>query len=124
MKKPKVEDVEVAVETFHKTMIVARADVMDKLCSDKLIYGHSSGLVQNKEEFIDDLVNGSFDFKSITTPEQTITLSGNTAVVRHIFQASAIHEGEPVEIRIGNLQVYQLSDNGKWLLLARQAYKL
>jgi ketosteroid isomerase-like protein len=56
--------------------------------------------------------------------DQTITISGNTAIVRHIFMAKGTNAGEPVDVRIGNVQVYQRQEDGKLRLLARQAYKL
>ncbi|MBC9798183.1 nuclear transport factor 2 family protein [Sinomicrobium weinanense] len=121
---PTVADVEAAVSEFNRALENPGREVLERLCSEKLTYGHSSGLVQDREAFIVDVLNGPFDFLEVTAPEQTITLSGNTAVVRHIFQASATRDGEPLEIRIGNMQIYKLSDEGQWLLLARQAYKL
>ncbi len=81
-------------------------------------------LIQDRAGFIDDIVNGPFDFSSVEAPDQTIHISGNTAIVRHIFLAKASNAGEPVDIRIGNVQVYQKGKNGKLRLLARQAYKL
>ncbi|THV58174.1 nuclear transport factor 2 family protein [Flagellimonas alvinocaridis] len=121
---PKVSDVEAVVLEFNKALENPTKEVLEKLCSDKMTYGHSSGLVQDKATFIDDVLNGPFDFQSVAGPEQTITLSGNTAVVRNIFLASATKDGEPLEIKIGNMQIYELSQEGEWQLLARQAFKL
>ncbi|NNE78340.1 MAG: nuclear transport factor 2 family protein [Pricia sp.] len=121
---PTKDEVAMAVKNFNKAMVDPDEKILENLCSDELTYGHSSGLIQNKTEFIDDLVNGPFDFSSVEAPEQTIHLSGNTAIVRHIFLAQATNKGEPVDIRIGNVQAYHRDDDGKWKLLARQAYKL
>lgn len=120
----KIEDVEKAVNALNDAIVNPEKSALEKLCSDKLTYGHSSGLLQNKDEFIDDLMNGPFDFSSVTAPDQTIYLSGTTAIVRNIFLAQATKEGQPLDIKIGNIQVYEMSDNGQWQLLARQAYKL
>ncbi len=121
---PTKDEVESAVVNFNKAMVDPTEELMDELCSEKLTYGHSSGLIQNKAEFVDDIVNGPFDFLSVEALDQTINLSGNTAIVRHIFLAKASNKGEPVDIRIGNVQVYQRGGNGSLKLLARQAYKL
>jgi len=122
--EPKIADVEKAVKALNDAIVNPEKSALEKLCSDKLTYGHSSGLVQNKDEFIDDLINGPFDFSSVTAPDQTIYLSGTTAIVRNIFFAQATKEGEPLDIKIGNIQVYEMSNNGQWQLLARQAFKL
>ncbi len=119
-----IDEVQQAVTTFNKAMVDPTVELMETLCAENLTYGHSSGLIQNKAAFIDDIVNGPFDFSFVEAPEQTIHISGNTAIVRHIFLAKATNAGNPVDIRIGNVQVYQKDEHGKLRLLARQAYKL
>ena len=119
-----MDEVQRAVSTFNEAMVNPTAELMEALCADALTYGHSSGLIQNKAEFIDDIVNGPFDFSSVEAPDQTIHISGNIAIVRHIFLAKATNAGVPVNIRIGNIQVYQKDQEGRLRLLARQAYKL
>ena len=117
-------DVEKTVLAFNDAMVNVQKEVLESLCADELSYGHSSGLIQNKDEFIDDLINGPFDFSSLIGEYQTINLSDNTAVVRHIFVAEGTRDGNPANVRIGNMQVYQQQEDGTWKLLARQAYKL
>tara|TARA_R110000868_G_scaffold127458_6_gene335119 strand:+ start:1798 stop:2346 length:549 start_codon:yes stop_codon:yes gene_type:complete len=119
-----IGEVQQAVATFNKAIVDPTVELMERLCAEELTYGHSSGLIQNKAEFIDDIVNGPFDFSSVEAPDQAIHISGNTAIVRHIFLAKATNAGNPVDIRIGNVQVYQKDEHGKLRLLARQAYKL
>lgn len=121
---PTLEEVQEAVSTFNMAVVDPTAELMETLCAKELTYGHSSGLIQDREVFIDDVVNGPFDFSSVEAPEQTIRISGNTAIVRHIFLAKATNAGQPIDIRIGNVQVFQKGKDGKLRLLARQAYKL
>lgn len=121
-----VNDDEIAevITVFNNAMINRDRAALEYLCSDQLSYGHSSGLIQNKAEFITDIMEGPFHFLSISTPEQTMMLDGDTAVVRHILTADATRDGEPVAIKIGNVQVYKKAPDGSWKLLVRQAYKL
>ncbi|GBF17860.1 MULTISPECIES: nuclear transport factor 2 family protein [Arenibacter] len=119
-----IDEVQRTVSTFNEAMVNPSTELMDSLCADELTYGHSSGLIQNKAAFIDDIVNGPFDFLSLEAADQTITISGNTAIVRHIFLAKGTNAGEPADVRIGNTQVYQKARDGALKLLARQAYKL
>ena len=119
-----VAEVEIAVRNFYEAVVDPTSENLDKVCADGLTYGHSIGVIQDKDQFIDDLLNGPYDFTSVNTEGQTINLSGDIAVVRHNFVAEALHEGEPTNIRLGCLQIYQLSAEGIWKLLARQGYKL
>ncbi|MCK0147656.1 nuclear transport factor 2 family protein [Arenibacter sp. F26102] len=118
------DEVQHAVMAFNIAMVDPTVELMEALCAEELTYGHSSGLIQDRAAFIDDIVNGPFNFLSVEAPDQTIHISGNTVIVRHIFLARATNEGEPVDIRIGNVQVYQKGKDSKLRLLARQAYKL
>jgi ketosteroid isomerase-like protein len=53
---------------------------------------------------------------------QTLTVSGDVALVRHHFSAQALKGTEVVPTEIENFQVWQKQD-GKWLLAGRQAFK-
>ena len=118
-------DVAAAVEQFMKGIMSADENTLKSITADGLVYGHSSGKVQNKSEFIDEICSGKpFVYLNIKPLEQTVNISGDVAVVRHIFTSETRNvDGEPGNIRIGNVLIWQLQD-GKWKLLARQAYKL
>ena len=116
--------IETAVAEFNQLMITPKAQSFESFCSDALSYGHSSGLTQNKAEFINDVVNGPYHFTSVTSPDLSISISGNTGIARFVFLATAIKDAQQIDIRIGCVQVYQLDQNNQLKLLARQAYKL
>lgn len=114
--------VKAAVELLRSAIKAPDTTLLKDLTADQLTYGHSSGTIQDKDEFIEDLVHGPFDFTAVDFTDQGIWVSGSTAIVRHTFEAKAANAGEPVDIRIGNILVY-VKQEGKWKLLARQAYK-
>ena len=119
-----IEKVALAINNLSQAMVNRDSAALHNLMMEKLTYGHSSGKIENKQEFIDEVVNGDFDFISIDTEEQTIFLSGDdTAIVRHFFHTKAISADKPVDIRIGNMMVLR-KQKGQWKILARQAYKL
>jgi hypothetical protein len=112
------------VSAFNQAMVDRDKATLESLTMDELSYGHSSGKIENKEAFINEIVNGDFDFISTDTEDQTVLFSGaETALVRHIFLIEALNKGEEVSIRIGNMMVFKKQQN-QWKLLARQAYKL
>lgn len=118
------KEVAMAVENLIKGFVDADKDLLDKMTAEELIYGHSSGKVQNKTEFIDEVISGKpLDYVKFDLEGQTIKVTGKTAVVRHILNAETISNGAPGKLRIGNVLIWQ-NQKGKWKLLARQAYKL
>lgn len=117
------KEVENAVEVLNSTLVDPEKGSLEQMTSENLSYGHSSGKIQDREEFVDDLINGPFDFLSIDTSDESIHISGATAIARHVFSAKGTNKGEPADVHIGIILVFQ-KQNGILLLLARQAYKL
>ncbi|MDY7533594.1 nuclear transport factor 2 family protein [Pseudomonas sp. Bout1] len=121
---PAATDKDVAVAVDHLTQAMLHKDIsqLQALTANNLTYGHSSGKIQNKQEFIADIETGRSGFKTLEMQKQTITLNGDTALVRNHFSAQAVNSGVEVPTEIENFQVWQ-KQKGKWLLIGRQAYK-
>ena len=112
-----------AVENLKKGIVDADKAALEDITVAELSYGHSSGKIEDKAQFVEALASGKSDFKNMDLTEQTITVSGNTALVRHDLKASVVDSGNPADIHLGVLLVWQ-KQKGQWKLLARQAYKL
>ena len=112
-----------AVEKLRKAMIDGNKEELENIVSDKLSYGHSGGHVEGKDEFVEKIVSGKSDFVTIDLKDQTINISGKTAVVRHKLNATTNDNGKPGEVHLAILLIFQ-KDHKQWKLLARQAVKL
>jgi ketosteroid isomerase-like protein len=119
------DETEVAarVESLRQAMVDADGSKLKELSSPDLSYGHSSGKLENQAEFIEKIAHGGSDFVSIELQNQTIQILGDVAVVRHNLAAHTKDGGVEKDIKIGIMLVWQKQKN-KWLLIARQAYKL
>ncbi|RWR02321.1 hypothetical protein ED28_08040 [[Pantoea] beijingensis] len=113
-----------AVEVMRQAMLNVNQGVLEKVSAPNLTYGHSSGKLENRAEFIDDLVTGRSDFKTLNLNNQTIDVNDDVAVVRHTLEAKTNDSGKPGEVKIGVMQIWKKDKAGEWKLLARQAYKL
>lgn len=112
-----------AVEALKKAMIDADKTALENLAADGLSYGHSSGKVEDKAEFVRAIVSGESDFVTIDLTEQTIKIVGNSAIVRHKLFAKTNNKGQAGTANIAILLVWQ-KQKGRWKLLARQAVKI
>jgi hypothetical protein len=112
-----------AVETLRKQMVDPNKESLDALLMDGLSYGHSTGRLDTKASLMESLLNGSSDFVTITLSDQTIQVSGKTAIVRHKLMATTNDSGKPGEAKLAVLLVWQ-KEHKDWKLLARQAVKL
>jgi ketosteroid isomerase-like protein len=112
-----------AVEAFRNAMLKADRSQFEALAADQLSYGHSSGRIENKAEFIDAATSGRSTWKFITLTDQTTQIVGNTAIVRHTLTGETERDGKTNPVKIGVLMVWHKPD-GQWKLLARQAVRL
>jgi ketosteroid isomerase-like protein len=112
-----------AVEKLRIAMIDANKSVLEEMVSDSLSYGHSTGRLENKAEFVGNIVSGKSDFVTIKLLEQTISVVHNNAIVRHILDATTNDSGKPGAVKLKILLVWT-KEKGKWILLARQAVKI
>ena len=116
--------IEERVKALTELMIKPEEDALLQLTAKGLTWGHSTGTIESRKEFINSLVSGRFNFTLIDIQSQTVSVLEGTAVARHVLVAETHHTGEDRGlIRIGVVLVWcKLED--EWLLLARQAYKL
>ena len=113
-----------AVDALNKAMVGRDKAQLEALSAPQLSYGHSAGRIENRQQFIDNLMTGPSQFRFINLSEQTVEVSGNEAIVRHLFVAETQNrDGQVTPVRIGVLQVWQ-KQGADWRLLARQAYRL
>ncbi|MDO8343012.1 MAG: nuclear transport factor 2 family protein [Cellvibrio sp.] len=110
------------VEQLRLAMIDGDSKALRALSAPQLSYGHSSGNMEDQAAFIDKIASGKSDFVTMELADQTISISGDVALVRHKLNADIKDGGVPNRIHLGVLLVWQ-KQAGDWKLLARQAFK-
>lgn len=116
-------DVAAAVEKLRAAMMSAKAADLNAIAADNLLYGHSSGRLETKAEFVDTIVSGRSVFVTIDITDQKIKVTGDTAIVRHTFEAKTNDNGKPGSVKIGIMLAWQ-KQKGEWKLLGRQAFRM
>lgn len=117
------KEVFLAVETLRKAMIDGNKHMLETLAAHDLSYGHSSGKVEDKASFVENIASGKSDFVTIALEEQTVKIVGDVAIVRHKLTAETKDGGKPATVNLKVLLIWQ-KQAGKWQLLARQAVKI
>ncbi|CRL47392.1 nuclear transport factor 2 family protein [Pseudomonas sp. URMO17WK12:I11] len=120
---PGEREVASAVDHLTQAMLHKNISELKTLTAENLTYGHSSGKVQDKSEFIADIETGKSAFKTLEMQNQTINVSGDVALVRNHFSAQALKGTEVIPTEIENFQIWQ-KKGGKWLLVGRQAFHI
>jgi|SoiMethySBSTD1v2_1073268.scaffolds.fasta_scaffold4017504_1 ketosteroid isomerase-like protein len=112
-----------AIDDLRKAMLAADQAGLEALVADQLSYGHSGGVIESKGQFVTVIASKKTIYKSITLSEPSVAVVGNNAIARHIFSAETEADGKAGSARVGVLQVWTKQD-GRWKLLARQAFRL
>lgn len=115
--------VSAAVEKLKLAMVSGERAALESIAADQLSYGHSGGLVETKAQFVEKIASGASDFVTIDLKNQTITISGNTAIVRHELHAATNDNTKPGEVHLRIMLVFQ-KQGKEWKLLGRQAVKI
>ena len=115
--------VNAAVAGLTTAILQADGAALGRLVADQLSYGHSSGFLETKAQFIDVIASKKTIYKSISLSEPSTVVTGDNAIVRHIFTSTTETGGKTSTSSIGILQVWQRQGGG-WKLLARQAFRL
>jgi hypothetical protein len=102
-------------------MVAGDKPALEKLTLDELSYGHSSGRLENKAEFIATLTSGKAGFTAIELSDQTVNIVDKVALVRHVFNGTRRNDSGHMKLSI--LTVW-LQQQDQWKMLARQAAKL
>lgn len=115
--------VEDAVTHLTKLMTTPDSISLDKMLLNNLSYGHSSGKVQTKQEFMHALLSGESDFVEITLTDQTVIVQNKTALVRHTLSATTNDRNVAGTVKLYILLVWSKEKEG-WRLIGRQAVKI
>jgi ketosteroid isomerase-like protein len=119
-----VAEVEKAVESLRTAMISGNPNDLSQITTKDLTYGHSGGKVEHQAQFIAAFVSGASDFTAITLSDQTVTVTGKTAIVRHTLSGETHDAGKaPGTVKLHILLVF-VKEKKAWKLLARQAVKI
>jgi len=111
-----------ALDNLGKAMVAADKAALEAVVSDQLSFGHTSGRVETKAEFVGNILDKKPIFKSITASDTTVSVVGNNAIARHTAAVDLVAGGKEISIKVGVMTVW-VKDGGSWKLLAHQSFK-
>ena len=115
--------VKAAIEEMKVAYLKQDKAKLEAMTLPQLTYSHSDARIQDREQFISGVMDRKATVKSLEYPDMTIQISGNTAIVRHLWVSETELDGKVTNTKIGVMQVWQKQNDG-WKLLARSSYKL
>jgi ketosteroid isomerase-like protein len=110
-----------AQETWRKAMLTKDAAAFDKVFHPQLSYGHSIGLIENKQQATDHVLKSTTIYKAVEVTETKVKLYGDTAVLTGKMHYEKHPKGAPVlHQHLVVLSIWVKTQRG-WQMLARQS---
>lgn len=106
-----------ADEARKRAMVALDVAALGALLDDGLLYMHSSGVTDDKSSYLDGVRGKVWEYKTIRTEDERITLRGDTATVFCRMMISLLVKGEPRTVDSNALLVWTRA-SGDWRLLS------
>src|SRR5678816_3897754 len=110
------------LKEFHQAMITKNVVSINQQTDKGLSYGHSSGWIETKPDFIKHIETGYIVYESFKEDSLKITMNGNLANARFVADISSKLNGVDAGSKLRVLEVWVKKGN-RWLLFGRQAVK-
>lgn len=122
---PKAElAVRAQLDQFAKAVLGKDKATLEKLMAETILYSHSSGSLDTRAQFIDNVMNENPKYEGFEYGEQTILIYGNTAVVRGEVTVKDLLKGQRRKLELNAMQIWLKGSGGEWTMIARQSTRL
>jgi dTDP-4-dehydrorhamnose 3,5-epimerase len=110
-----------ALEAERCRALLARdMEALQRLCSDRLVYTHTSTRRDTKESFLRRVETGYYEYLEFTRGVPKVTVLGSTAFVNGQLDSRVIVEGTAKMLHNAILTVW-VHEQGRWQFAAYQA---
>ena len=106
-----------------RAMVANDLETLAAVLADDLVYIHSDGEVDSKEEFLQLLRSGSLRYRSIEPTEVRVRTDGNTAVVTGRAKMAVTRDGSDRDFEIRYTAVYSARSH-HWQLVSWQSTRI
>ena len=121
---PKAEQaVRAHMDQFAKAVLGKDKATLEKLMADAILYSHSTGSLDTKAAFIDNVMKETPKYEGFDYGDQKILVYGNTAVVRGKITVKDFQNGQRRTIELNAMQIWMKGSQG-WTMIARQSTRL
>jgi ketosteroid isomerase-like protein len=115
-----VKEIERLEDERYAAMLARDLKTLERLLDEQLVYMHSSGVADSKRSYLTGLREGVWDYQRIARTEQSVKVSGDTALVFNRLAISIKVRGVQKDLDNRALAVWTRRE-GAWRLLALQS---
>jgi ketosteroid isomerase-like protein len=117
------DEIRALEKEWSQAVIAGDIAKVDALLGKDLIYGHASGIVESKDQYMTKLRGRAQVYEAIEYHDMTAKMYGDTAVVHGHVRMAGKTKGEPFNNEVMMLHVW-VKRNGRWLLAAHETAQM
>ncbi|NKB49698.1 MAG: DUF4440 domain-containing protein [Alphaproteobacteria bacterium] len=115
-----IAEIEDCEDRRYAAMLAADIPALEALLHEDMIYSHSTGGRDTKDEYLAALRDKVSIYKRVDRDEQVVRVTGDIGLVFNHVQIDAEHKGADLYLDNRLLAVWT-RDNGQWCMLALQS---
>lgn len=120
---PGEEEIRTTEKAWAAAVVAQDFDKLDQFLSADLIYAHSTGAVESKDEYLKRLHTGAQKYDAIEYEKTSVHVYGDTAVAHSHLTMRGMSNGAPFNDRLMMMHLW-VKSGGRWQLVAHQTTKL
>ena len=109
-----------AMQAWRQAMMKKDGAALTKLYHEDIRYGHSSGLVEDRNTAVNHVVTSKADYAAVDLIDTRVKVQGNMALVNGRVNFKQVTDGKVNDVRLHVLHVWVRTPEG-WQMIARQS---
>ncbi|MEI6264802.1 MAG: nuclear transport factor 2 family protein [Sphingobacteriia bacterium] len=110
-------------ESKFEWLVKKQYDSLKSVLDESLVYIHSNGWTESKDEIIADLKSGKLNYLGVKVTESKARIFKGTGIVTGKGTFNVVMDGKPIELQLMYTEVYVEKKKG-WKLVSRHANKI
>ncbi len=110
-------------ESKFEWLVKKQYDSLKSVLDENLVYIHSNGWTESKDEIIADLKSGKLNYLGVKVTESKARIFKGTGIVTGKGTFNVVMDGKPIELQLMYTEVYLEKKKG-WKLVSRHANKI
>ncbi len=110
---------------WGKAIVAKDVAQLDKLLANDLIYGHASGVLDTKKDYLDKIRSGRQVYETLERKKSIVRLMGNTAVTHSWMHVTGVNPQGRFDDKLMLLHVWaKRPGSPDWQLVAHQTARV
>lgn len=117
------QQITAAEKSWASAVIAKDFAKLDAMLTPDLIYAHSTGVIDDKTQYLQKMKTGKQNYAGIEHKSTTVRMHGDSAVAHSMIRMHGTNAAGPFDDNVMALHLW-VKSKGKWLLAAHQTTKV